>query len=99
MTIHAQFSLAYTLLGKAVEHPMPSPSERAHPAQLAFPANPAHYEFGKNTAVMLSNLLREGKLKTTGTKKLVPNGLDDVKKWLDYQKQHKVRCVFLLIRG
>ncbi|KAJ7039584.1 chaperonin 10-like protein [Mycena alexandri] len=75
--VRAQFSLVYTLLGKAFENLIP------------YPADPAHYEFGKATAVMLATLLREGKLKTTPVK-LVPNGLDDVEVWLEYLKQGKV---------
>ncbi|KAJ7746397.1 zinc-binding oxidoreductase ToxD [Mycena metata] len=76
--VRAQFSLVYTLLGKAFEHPM-----------RPYAADPAHYAFGKATAVMLTDLLRQGKLKTTPVK-LVPNGLEDVAIWLEYMKQGKV---------
>ncbi|KAJ7758873.1 dehydrogenase [Mycena maculata] len=63
--VHAQFSLVYTLLGKASECPMP------------YAADPNHYEFGKTTAILFTDLLHNGKLKTTPVK-LVPNGLNDL---------------------
>jgi len=75
--VRAQFSLVYTLLGKAFEHPMP------------YAADPEHYEFGKTTATLLTRLLADGKLKTTPVK-LVPNGLNEVGEWLEYMKQGKV---------
>ncbi|KAJ6630999.1 dehydrogenase [Mycena sp. CBHHK59/15] len=75
--VQSQFSLVYTLLGKAFEHPRP------------YPAIPEHYEFGKTTADLLTRILASGKLKTTPVK-LVPNGLADVGEWLEYQKQGKV---------
>ncbi|KAJ7116394.1 chaperonin 10-like protein [Mycena epipterygia] len=75
--VRAQFSLVYTLLGKAFEHPMP------------YAADAEHYEFGKSTAEMLARLLAEGKLRTTPVK-LVPNGLEDVGEWLEYMRQGKV---------
>jgi hypothetical protein len=65
------------MLLKAFEHPMP------------YAAIPENYEFGKAMAVLLTSLLREGKLKTTPVK-LVPNGLNDVGEWLEYMKQGKV---------
>ncbi|KAF7375188.1 hypothetical protein MSAN_00405400 [Mycena sanguinolenta] len=75
--VQVRFDLVYTLLGKAFEHPMP------------YAANPEHYEFGKVVAQLLTRLLRERKLKTTPLK-LVPNGLEDVRDWLEYMKQGKV---------
>ncbi|KAJ7220053.1 dehydrogenase [Mycena pura] len=75
--VKAQFSLVYTLLGKAFEHPM------------RYAADLEHYEFGKSTALLLTHLLRDGRLNTTPVK-LVPNGLHDVGEWLEYMKQGKV---------
>ncbi|KAJ7678498.1 dehydrogenase [Mycena rosella] len=75
--VRARFSLVYTLLGKAFEHPMP------------YAADAEHYAFGMRTAALLTRLLREGKLRTTPVK-LVPNGLDDVGEWLEFMKQGKV---------
>ncbi|KAJ7510403.1 dehydrogenase [Mycena galericulata] len=85
-SVRAQFSLVYTLLGKAFEHPMP------------YAADPTHYEFGKNTALLLTSLLRDRKLKTTPVK-LVPNGLNDVGEWLEYMKQGKVGYLHRRILG
>ncbi|KAJ7841308.1 zinc-binding oxidoreductase ToxD [Mycena olivaceomarginata] len=75
--VQARFDLVYTLLGKAFEFPRP------------YAANPEHYAFGKASAQLFTQLLREGKLKTTPLK-LVPNGLTDVGEWLEYMKQGKV---------
>ncbi|KAF9465715.1 dehydrogenase [Collybia nuda] len=75
--VKAEFSLVYTLFGKAFESPLP------------YPAIPEHYELGKKFGVLLSTLLRDKRLKTTPLK-LVPNGLADVEKWIQYQKDKKV---------
>ncbi|KAK7032764.1 chaperonin 10-like protein [Favolaschia claudopus] len=77
--VHAQFDLCSTMLGKPWDHPIMG----------LFPVIPEHYEFGKATAQLLTQLLREGKLRTTPVK-LVPNGLSDVGEWLEYMKQGKV---------
>jgi len=77
--VQSDFPLVYTLHGQAFEHPYP------------YPAIPEHRELGKRFGKLLTDLLAEGKLRTTPLK-LVPNGVADVQQWIDYQKEGKVRA-------
>ncbi|KAF9265071.1 dehydrogenase [Marasmius fiardii PR-910] len=83
------FPFVYTLLGKALEPP--------YPPQYQLPAIPEHYELGKRFGKYLSRLLEEKKLKTIHVK-LVPNGLQDVQKWIEYQKEGKVSAEKIVYR-
>jgi len=62
-----------------------------------FPAIQEHFELGKKFSDLLTQLLAEGKLKTTPVK-LVPNGLQDVQYWVEYQRQGKVRAEKIVYR-
>ncbi|KAF9465716.1 chaperonin 10-like protein [Collybia nuda] len=75
--VKGEFSLVYTLFGKAFDFPMP------------YPAYPKHFELGKKFGIILNSLLRDERLKTTPVK-LVPNGLVDAQKWIQYQKDGNV---------
>lgn len=94
--VQARFDLVYTLLGKvralhnsALLFYGPDAWWKAFEFPMPYAANPEHYAFGKASAQLFTQLLREGKLKTTPLK-LVPNGLTDVGEWLEYMKQGKV---------
>ncbi|KAF9462238.1 dehydrogenase [Collybia nuda] len=75
--VKGEFALVMTLFGKAFEIPM------------QYPAIPEHYELGKKFASIMSQLLFEGKLKSTPVK-LIPNGLQDAQNWIEYQQEGKV---------
>lgn len=57
------------------------------------PPSNEDYEAGQGYANMMTEMLREGQLQGNPTK-IVPHGLKDVKKWLDYQKAGKV-CSYI----
>ncbi|KAL0570433.1 hypothetical protein V5O48_011527 [Marasmius crinis-equi] len=87
--VRSDFPFVYTLLGKPIEPP--------YPAQYQQPAYPEHYELGKKFGSLLSRLLAEKKLKTIPVK-LIPDGLADVQKWIEYQQQGKVSAEKIVYR-
>ncbi|KAG7087375.1 hypothetical protein E1B28_013348 [Marasmius oreades] len=87
--VKSDLPFVYTLLGKVLEPPYPPIYQR--------PAIPEHYELGMRFGKILSRLLEEKKLKTIPVK-LVPNGLADVQRWIEYQKEGNVSAEKIVYR-
>ncbi|KAJ4481208.1 chaperonin 10-like protein [Lentinula aciculospora] len=83
--IKSDFTYVYSLLGKPIQGKYPYPAIREH------------YELGKWSADMLSQLAKKGILRTVPTR-IVPNGLADAQYWIDYQEEGKVRAEKIMYR-
>ncbi|KAJ8090398.1 hypothetical protein PM082_018994 [Marasmius tenuissimus] len=87
--VKTDLPFVYTLLGKPIEPPYPSEWQQL--------ARTEHYELGKKFGILLGHLLSEKKLKTIPVK-LVPDGLADVQKWIEFQQQGKVSAEKIVYR-
>ncbi|KAK7469018.1 Zinc-binding oxidoreductase alcohol dehydrogenase [Stygiomarasmius scandens] len=86
--VESEFHLVYTLFGEPF---------LTSPPVYDYPAYPEHREQAKIWAKLLSEQLALGRLKTTPVK-VVPNGLADVAKWIEYHQQGKVSAEKIVYR-
>ncbi|KAK7469055.1 hypothetical protein VKT23_003548 [Stygiomarasmius scandens] len=85
--VKSEFHLVVTLFGEPFV---------TSPPLYDYPAYPEHRELAKIWVRLLSEQLKLGKLRTTPVK-VVPNGLADVPKWIEYHQQGKVNESILLL--
>ncbi|KAF5369284.1 hypothetical protein D9758_002618 [Tetrapyrgos nigripes] len=84
--VTSEFNLVMTLFGEAYIVPPHS-----------LPAHPEHYDLAKKWVKLMSEQLASGYLKTVPVK-VVPNGLADVMKWLEYHRLGKVSAEKIVYR-